>query len=155
MSYAEPTENERTYTSKPPSSEELLIKIYKRWRMKHSSAHIPQQYLDAAYWWVAHQEQPFHMEHPQHNTDSKGNEFWRTPYIDRIAANFRIFLSLDETHKAFVVEKIESGIPWRGDDMDMFLMICDEAEKMKQDKSGYIESALDALKNFKITGVQL
>ena len=155
MSYDEPTRNERTYTNKPPAPEECIIAIYKKWRFKHSSAHIPHQHFDAAYWWIAHQENPGHMEHPQHNTDSKGNEFWRVPYIDRIAANFRIFLSLDETHKSFVVEKIESGIPWRGDDMDMFMMVCREEEKMRLDKSGYIESALAALKDFKITRVAL
>ncbi len=95
------------------------------------------------------------MEQPRMATDSKGNQFWSTPYIDRIVGNFRKFLTLDETHKTLVVEKIESGIPWRGDDMDMFMLICREEEKMRQNKSAYIESALDALKNFKMSGVRI
>jgi len=148
--------NERTYNTKPPVPEEFLIRVYKRWRMKHSSSHIPHEYLSAAHWWMAHQEVATQAERPTVGSDSKGNQFWTTPYIDRVVANFRKFLSLDETHKAFVIEKIESGIPWRGDDMDMFLMICREEEKMKADKSGYIDAADKAFEALRgMTGVRL
>jgi len=155
MSYDEPKGSERTYTTKAPLPEEFLIRVYKQWRVKHSSQHIPQAYLDAALWWLAHQERPSTQEQPTIGSDSKGNQFWTTPYIDRVVGNFRKFLSLDETHKAFVIDKIKAGIPYRGDDIDMFMLICREEEKMSKDKPGYIESALDALENFKITGVTL
>jgi len=155
MSYDEPKSEERRYNTKPPIPEEFLIRVYKRWRMKHSSQHIPHEYLAAAHWWIDMQEVASHAEQPTAGSDSKGNQFWTTPYIDRVVVNFRKFLSLDETHKSFVIQKIREGVPYRGDDMDMFMLICREEEKMAADKSGYIESALDALKNFSMTGVRL
>ncbi len=147
--------NERTYNTKPPIPEEFLIRVYKRWRMKHSSQHIPHEYLVAANWWIDMQEVASHMEQPTIGSDSKGNQFWTTPYIDRVVVNFRKFISLSETEKAFVIEKIKKGVPWRGDDMEMFKLICREEEKMAADKPRYIESALTALKDFRMTGVTI
>ena len=143
--------SERTYTTRPPNAEEVLVRVYTQWRITHK--YTPEGItspLDMAYWWISHQEPASGQEGPRPSTDAKGNQFWTVPYIDRLTCNFRKFLALPDVHKAFVVDKIKSGIPWRGDDMDSFLIICAEEEKMKQDKPGYIEAALVALKDFKM-----
>jgi len=82
---------ERTYNTRPPVPEEFLIKVYKRWRMRHDSAHIPKDFQSAAKFWLEHQEPQKPNETPMAANDSKGNQHWTTPHIERVVAALRTF----------------------------------------------------------------
>lgn len=124
---------------RPPPAEQRLVELYTRWRERRRSAHIPLQPLEAARWWVAHQEPPNDYVEAPERTYNKRGEFsgWRTPYHDRIFNNFQIFLGLPEAAKAFVVEHVEAGIPWRGDSIPLYKWIIEETRSMLKDPEAY------------------
>lgn len=128
---------------RPPAAEERLVQIYTWWREKHRSEHIPLQPLEAARWWIDRQEAPNEWaERPERTYDKRGNfSGWRTPYHDRVASNFRLFLALNEPQKAFVLDHIEQGIPWRGDSIERFKLIVAEHFKMMENPEEYLAKA--------------
>ena len=132
---------ERTYNTKPPVATEFLVKTYKRWRMKHESVHIPKDFLGAANWWIEHQEPAFPNETPMATNDSKGNQFWTTPYIERVVAAFRKFLNFNETEKAYVIHHIEHGVAYRGDHLDFYKKVVEQSEIFNRDPEAYKDSA--------------
>jgi len=135
----------------PPKAVDVLAGIFEKYR-KHSNI-IPARPFDAAYWWMDHQEPAREdTERVESVTDKNGKVGWRTPYIDRVASSLRIFLSFNPQQQIFVTEKIDQGIPWRGDDIGMFQMICTESLNMAQDKPAYIQKASAIFQNFR-TGV--
>lgn len=135
-------------SSRPPQAVDVLAGILERNRKR--SNHVPANIYDAAHWWLAHQEPANEItERVERQTDKDGRVSWKTPYIDRVASTLRIFLGLSEPHKAFVIQKIDQGIPWRGDDMDMFLMICAQEDEMAKGKADYIQRASSIFQNFK------
>jgi hypothetical protein len=147
--FKDPGKNEeRTYNTRPPIPDEFLVRVYKRWRMNHESKHIPKDYLEAARWWLAHQESCSHNETPVVGYDSKGNQHWTTPYIERVVASWRKFLSLSEVEKAFVIDRIGNGIPYRGDDIEFYKEVCRQQEIMDKDPEAYKRSARGAISGF-------
>ena len=145
MANYQPVQNQPIPDSAPPKVVDVLAKILQR----RTSQHIPPRPYDAAHWWVDHQEPPNeHTERVERVTDKNGKTAWKTPYIDRVAMTLKVFLDLGEPQKAFVIEKIEQGTPWRGDDMKMFIKICEASKEMAKDRNGYICAALSALKKF-------
>lgn len=124
----------------PPLAEEVLIKIFKRWRLKHNSDHIPRDNLEAAKWWMAHQEEHQQGDLPYANTNKDGNiTGWTTPYHDRLSYNLQKFLKLSEPEKAFVIHHVENDVPYRGDDIEFYKQVVTESDKMKLDRDKYIE----------------
>jgi hypothetical protein len=121
---------ERTYDSPPPIADEQLVLIYKIWRRRHESKYIPKDFLAAAAWWLDHQEPQGRNETPQLEHDKKGAPHWKVPFIERVAATWLTFLAFSEPQKAFVVQHIESGIPYRGDDMKFYQEVVKESAKM-------------------------
>jgi len=135
---------------KPPVVNESLQIIIRNWLTNHSSIHVPDNPYDGANWWIALQEPADeYRDRPEQVTNRSGDKTgWITPYHDRVANNLKIFLALTEVHKAFVVAKIKSGIPYRGDDIEMFKMVCAESEKMKANSEIYISSAKVAARGY-------
>jgi len=124
---------------KPAEPTARLVEIYARWTGTHHTEYMPAKPLEAATWWVDHQD-PWNkiQERPERQNDKRGNfSGWLTPYHDRVAATLKIFLELSEPEKCFVVENIERGIPWRGDPIYLYKAIIEEHEKMAQDIDGY------------------
>ena len=124
------TTEERTYDSPPPIADEQLVLVYKIWRRQHESKHIPKDFLGAAKWWLEHQEPQGRNEQPQLSHDKKGEASWTVPFNQRVAATWLTFLAFSEPQKAFVIQHIESGIPYRGDDIDFYKMVVEESAKM-------------------------
>ena len=111
---------------------------------------MPKEFLEAANWWVDHQEQPTESDTPVKRTDKNGDVTgWDTPYIDRLSFNLHRFITLPHIQQVYVVEKIEDGIPWRGDGMMMYKEIVIEAEKMALDKDKYIDNAFRVLEGLR------
>jgi len=133
---------------KPPLAEEVLIRILKSWRARRGySKHIPSDNLQAAKWWMAHQEERAVGDAPKQRIDKNGEvSGWDTPYHDRLAYNLRKFLSLPEPEKAYVIHNIETGIPWRGDNTDFYKMVVAEHQKMLADPD-YIPRAKQILED--------
>ncbi len=125
--------------NKPPTVNEVLIRVLNKSRVK--SAHVPVNNFEAAQWWIDIQEPADEWrDRPEATSDPKGETVgWKTPYHDRLAYNLRKFLTLPETEKAFVLHHGKNGVPYRGDDINMFKMICAESAKMK-DNPEYIDN---------------
>jgi hypothetical protein len=137
-SFNKPGAEERTYNTRPPDPEAALVKVYKRWRMKHSSNQIPKDFLLGAKFWLEHQEPQKENELPVAANDSKGNQHWTTPHIERVVAAFRKFLNFNETEKAFIIHHIDHGIPYRGDDLEFYKQVVEQSKVMQEyiDKYG-------------------
>jgi len=147
-------EQERTFATKPPNPIDALAYIYRAWRQTCHSEHIPRDYNGAAQWWIDHQEPRGNQEILSQETTPKGEKVWKDPFIVRLVVNFRIFLtSFSDIEKSYIVNKIEGGIPWRGDDLEFFKMICEQEEVMQKDKHAFIENTLKAMREFKFSGV--
>jgi len=139
-------------SSKPPLVNASLIKVFKSWQLrKGRSAHIPANPFEAAEFWIALQEPPDeYRDRPERQIDKNGDHTgWITPYHDRLIYNLRRFLAMPDIHKAFVVDRVRKGVPYRGDDIEFYKMVCAESEKMDDDKEGYLESAFKTLRQFK------
>lgn len=142
--YQAPTND---FQSRPLEVTEVLSRIFGNAR---KSDVIPPRPVDAAHWWIAHQEPANEKtERVEQVTTRAGETGWRTPYIDRVSYTAKVFLSLDAPHQAFVIDKIERGIPWRGDDIRMFLMICEQHELMQRDRNAYVCNASAVLSEVK------
>jgi hypothetical protein len=126
---------ERTYDSQPPIADEQLVLIYKIWRRRHESKYIPKDYLAAAKWWLEHQEPQGRNEVPQMDHDKKGAPHWKVPFIERVAATWLTFLAFSEPQKAYVIQHIESGVPYRGDDISFYQAVVEESPKMLEAKA--------------------
>jgi hypothetical protein len=123
-------QTERTYSTPPPIPDEQLVLVYKIWRRKHESKFIPKDYLGAAKWWLEHQEPQGHNEEPQLDRDKKGEPHWKSPYIERVCATWLTFLAFSDPQKAYVIQHIESGVPYRGDDIKFYQQVVEESAKM-------------------------
>jgi len=137
---------------RPPLVNEALIKIFKSWQLrKGRSAHIPANPFEAAEFWISMQEYPDeYRDRPERQVDKNGDAVgWITPYHDRLIYNLRKFLCMPDIHKAFIVDRVRSGVPYRGDDIEFYKMVCAESEKMNADKGNYLENAFKVLRQFK------
>lgn len=138
----------------PPLAEDLLIRVFKSWRLRNKSKHIPLDNLEAANWWMAHQEERQYSDLPEPMTDKDGNvKGWSTPYHDRVVYNLRRFLKMSEPEKAYIIHHIERDVPYRGDSIDFYKQVVDQAAIMAQDPDTYRDDALRELsKIFGTTG---
>ena len=127
------------YDDSPPAPTARLVDLYARWVEFNESELIPDRPLDAAEWWIELQEPPHpRNDRPEQQFDKRGNlSGWKTPYHDRIANNFRIFLALPEPTKHFIVENIRAGTPWRGDSINVYKYFIAEREKQAKDPDAY------------------
>jgi hypothetical protein len=123
-------DNEAQYATPPPIAEEQLVLIYKVWRRRHESKFIPHDFLGAAKFWLEHQEGPGPNEQATPERDKKGEQHWKVPFNERVAATWLTFLAFSEPQKAFVIQHIESGVPYRGDDIKFYKMVVEESAKM-------------------------
>lgn len=136
----------------PPKAQDVLAGIFEKHRKK--SDIIPPRPYDAAHWWMDHQEPPKEPgERMEQITTSGGKTGWRTPYIDRVVASLRVFLGFNDPQRAFVIDKVKRGIPWRGDSIQSFAKICEETEKMDNGREGYISAAEQTFEQLRKQGV--
>lgn len=107
-------DSDTTSNARPPNAVSTLQKMLKR--VKLNSSHMPHNDLEAARWWLEHQEPPDELhDRPEPISREGAIIAWRMPYQERVTASLRNFLLLSEPEKAYVVENIEAGIPWRGE----------------------------------------
>ncbi len=101
---------------------------------------FPHDAEDAARFWMTRQEPVIdRQEDMKRNTDRDGVVTgWHAPYVDRLLYTMKQFLGLTEPEQAFVIHGIESGVPWRGDSIRFYRIVCDETAEMKKDRDSYL-----------------
>jgi hypothetical protein len=120
----------------------VLMNILKRHSDKgrRKPKMFPGTVREAAQYWISHQENP--DERKEQVTEIKVNGEivgYETPYHNRLAKTLLRFLSQKEIHQVFIIEAIERGIPWRGDEPDIFVHIVKEGDKFLADPAAYKE----------------
>lgn len=85
---------------------------------------------DAAWWMREHVLDQHHQEESPKRHKSGNGWFW--PYMDRCIVHARIFLSMPEAEQNYVLAAREDGVPWRGDDMEIFRLVYDETMRMRK-----------------------
>lgn len=137
--------------NRPPSVEGVLKKIIQSWHKRHKSAHLPHNENEAVQFWINHQEPSDEKrERTEQITSKASNDVtgWRTPYIDRVARSLRVFLSMNEAQKAYVIHCIDHGAAYRGEDFTTFKLIVEQINEMRKDPEKYISIAKAIKKQF-------
>jgi len=135
MSY-KPTTDEPVDRSCP--TPESVIAQYLQANDRRIPKGFPSDPFQAARFWMAHQIQPDAFTEAATPPVTKGGN-WGTPYHDRLLYTLKKFLKLKAVHQVYVIEQIERGIPWGGDEIDLYIQFVEESDKMAQNKSQYIE----------------
>jgi hypothetical protein len=124
-------------TRTPPPQPEGALQDVIRGNMKANKHHptmMPNSPHDAALFWMRHQESESQRDRPEwiwkHGSDAGGS--WNTPYIDRVVETLHKFLGLSATHQAFVIEKVEAGYPYRGDNIKFYLDVIKNTDIQKK-----------------------
>ena len=127
-----------------PRIDAVLIALLEKRKRKPKM--FPANLLEASKYWQSIQEPPNEERERvewQSAPKAKDGGFWRCPYIDRLKFTLQKFLILDSPRQFFVIENIEKGCVWRGDDISFFKRVIEEHEKMKKmEKDEYIASAI-------------
>jgi hypothetical protein len=111
---------------------------------------FPGTVREAAQYWIGHQPPPDdYREGVKKIIKNEELVGYETPYHDRLARTLCRFLVQKHIHQLFIIEAIERGIPWRGDEIGIYTEIVKEADKMLKDPESYIEEAWVKLKQFK------
>lgn len=100
---------------------------------------MPMRPADAARWWLQRQEAQTFSEYPNYNTDKNGEGSWKCPFNDRVSFTLAKFLSMRKAEQMFIVDHIEQGYPWRGDEIAFYKMVIAETEKFKANPEQYKE----------------
>ena len=130
-----------------PTPEERIEKVLKKYNRKPKM--FPSDAFQAARYWIAHQEQPNERVEAAEPVTVNGKVVgWRTPYHDRLIATLRTFLRMKNIYQLHVIENVEDGIPWRGDQPDFYSEVIKQTQLMRIDPSKYMEAAQRQLRNY-------
>ena len=137
-------------TVKPPEIVETLSKLL----YGKTLTPLPADPFAAAKAWVNMQEPPHeYRERVEPVYDHEGEiKGFRTPYHDRLSYTLRVFLSLSEANRVYVMDGMQRGIPWRGDAPQSYANIVEETAKMRDNPRGYIQESIKAMKNLSFGG---
>lgn len=137
MAYKSSSSADEPRFNKCPTPEEVIdqyLKITKRPVPKM----FPTDGFQAARYWMAHQLPADNFSEAATPPTVKGGT-WETPYHDRLLYTLKRFLKLKTVQQVYVIEHIEQGIPWKGDDISFYTQIVEEQAKMIVNKEQYIE----------------
>lgn len=125
-------------------AKEEMSKRHRKW-----PAEIPAVANAAAEWWMTKQKPGCpHSERCYQVTAIGGGNRWECPYHLRISASFRAYISLPDIQRDIIHAALEDGVWWNGDEVmkpdgspGIFIRICDETMKMKENPQEYIKNA--------------
>lgn len=110
---------------------------------------FPSNVGDAAKFWIDHQPPPDDFSEAMtpiyKNDDLVGYD---APYHDRVIKTLRVFLGLKDIHQVFVIDCIDKGMTYRGEDMQMYTEIAKQHEIMWKDPEAYKEKASQHLRRW-------
>ena len=99
---------------------------------------FPSDVAAAAQFWVSHQPPPDDYSEPM--TEIRKNDEvvgYNAPYHDRVIKTLRVFLGLKDIHQVFIIDCIDKGMQYRGEDMSVFPEIAKQYEIMWKDPEKY------------------
>jgi hypothetical protein len=117
----------------------------------------PQDVRMAFEWWTRHMQKPERPgETRMRGTLENGTPMWQEAYAERITHSFLGFCRLPRREdRFFVVDAVERGIEYRGDDIEISTMIAREHDKMKAvGLAAYRQAGLKKLKALKLGAIQ-
>jgi hypothetical protein len=129
---------------KCPTPEQVIEQYLKRTNRRVPGM-FPTDPFQAARYWMSRQPACDDFTEAARPPSTKGGD-WVTPYHDRLIYCLGRFLRLKAIHQVFVIEYIEKGIPWIGDDIDFYQSIIKESEKLQANKEKYIEEGFLKMK---------
>ena len=98
---------------------------------------MPMRPVDAAKFWLQRQEPQTFSESPTFQTDKNGDGSWKCPFNDRVAFALAKFLSMHRAEQLFIIDHIEQGYPWRGDEISFYKSVIAETDKYRTDPEQY------------------
>ena len=141
MAYTPKGEMQENNTCPTP---EQAIQQFLKYTKQRVPKGFPADPYQGAKWWIAHQSIPDRFAEPATPPTTKGGT-WGTPYHDRLVYTLRRFLGMKSVFQVYIIEYIEKGVPWKGEDIGLYRTICEEWEKMGNDKQKYIDEGFKAM----------
>ena len=129
----------------------VLMKLLERHANKgfRKPKMFPRTLREAAQYWIDHQEEPDDYKEAVTELTKNGElTGYDTPYHDRLVRTLRIFLMLSDIHQAFVIDCVEKGMAYRGEDMRIYPEIAKQYEIMWKDPEAYKEKASQHLRRW-------
>ena len=83
-------------------------------------------------WYLKLLEKHRPEEAPRKVQAKSGGFLWQWPYRDRVLFCLRKFKSLPEVEQQTIISARKDKIYWRGDDLDFFMRVIEETEKMRE-----------------------
>ena len=105
---------------------------------------FPPDLFQCARYWMARQAPADNFTEGATPPTSKGGT-WTTPYHDRLIYALRRFLKMKSIHQLYVIEHIEKGIPWKGEPIEFYTDVVNEALKMARNKEKYIDEGFKTM----------
>lgn len=137
MAYKPKSDDQPFDNGRCPTPEEVIDQYLKQKNPRIPEG-APSDGFQFARWWMSHQKPGDRFSEAATPPVMKGGS-WATPYHDRLMYTLKKFLKLKRVQQVYVIEHIEKGIPWLGDDVDKYADIVNEHHKMLQNKEQYIE----------------
>lgn len=84
---------------------------------------MPSAPIKASSWWINEMQEPcsrFEHSYRQESKHRNGKHYWVTPYLDRVLSTLKAYLAMPRKDQEIIVGCIQEGVPWRGDDMNMY-----------------------------------
>lgn len=118
----------------PPKTESILMAIVEQWNRTHHGQDngLPIHSNEAAKTWMSLQEPENKDEHARIVRGKDGEERWHYPYLDRVVYCMSRYLKHGVEERHYILSAMQSGIAWRGDEIDRFKHIVEEHETMRE-----------------------
>jgi hypothetical protein len=133
MAYKSSSDPDSPRFNKCPTPEEVIDQYLKRKNPRIPKG-APADGFQFARWWMAHQIPSDNFTEPAVPPSKKGGE-WETPYHDRLLYTLRRFLRLKAVQQVYVIEHINKGVPYKGDDLDKYIQFVEENTKKEKAKA--------------------
>ncbi|MCP4186024.1 MAG: hypothetical protein GY763_00310 [Gammaproteobacteria bacterium] len=131
-----PDEKETPATRPPPPKLDFVLRDVLHNHKGQWPRMMPREPFAAADYWTSMQEPPKERERPEWLSKSTPSDphagGWQTPYIDRVHHNLRKFLTLTPNDQGFVIDNIQAGYPWCGDNMDFYCEVIKSTGVMRE-----------------------
>lgn len=144
MAYKSSSKADEPRFNKCPTPEEVIDQ-YLKVKNPRIPKGAPADGFQFARWWMAHQAPADNFSEAATPPTVKGGT-WETPYHDRLIYTLRRFLRLKTVQQVYVIEHIEQGIPWKGDDISFYTQIVEEQAKMAVNREQYIEDGFKKMR---------
>jgi len=115
-----------------PTRKELEESLTEIIRSRPRTKDMPDNVFEAVKWFLNLFEVQKSGEGKREVRTGKGQAYWLWPYADRMKRLTKEFYTLDDEFRTIIQAAREDEVYWRGDEMDFFMSVIDETEKMRK-----------------------